>query len=260
MALIEDVEVVVPGSGVAPSVAAPSYSLPVEAFVSFSSRKDLPVYADSGMEPRFQEFLYLVSASGLVDLAVRLTKFIVLIPPVEDVCEIYGRSDPDHISVFAKESKKGALVPCILHELGHKLENAIACFAGDGMKLFHRYVALTQTEETADSIYADAWKELEGIQSFGYVHESFADDFRLYWLCPENLSVGKIAIFDELHDWFFAGLDRENLRVQIRSFLGDYYGMSVTDILRDINSYKDLPEKLKRRREQLMAQTVRNPS
>lgn len=224
----------------------PIYRLSDEMFEGFAKRDAVPVEAEVGAEDRLEELQDVLGQTGIEKIALPLANKIIFAKPNDpNTVRGHNHNFTGDVIVSTGVEKKPMLIPVLLHELGHAMEKRVSR-DDRAREIFDRYIVLSQLEATKHSPYVDSFELTDGKASGYYVEESFAEDFRLYWLKPEALSSGKSAIFDEFCDRFLGGVDREKARAQIRSVLGNFYGRSVNDIFQMIDCY--VPRKLAERR------------
>lgn len=225
----------------------PLYRLSDEIFEDFAKRDAVPVEAQEGAEDRLEELKEVLAYTGIDQIALPLANKVTFGKP-DNPNTFKGHNNNFTGDVMASTGveKKPFLIPALLHELGHALEKRIA-WDSRAMEIFDRYIVLSQIEDTKNSPYVDSFRLTDGRTNGHYTQESFAEDFRLYFLKPEELGARKIAIFDDFCDRFLPKVDREDVRNRIRSALGNFYGRSVNDIFAVIDCYN--PRKMAEERE-----------
>jgi hypothetical protein len=213
----------------------PFKRLDPEAFAEFAKRETVPVGAEPGAEARIDEVIDVLNQTGIMAIAAKFANKIELFEPVNiDFFAGTCNNWTGDIKITTSEKENAMLIPLILHELGHAFEYKLS-WQPEIEKIYDRYIVLLQIEPTKDSPYAASFISKDGAPQIQYFGESFAEDFRLYWLKPADLSPAKREIFDTFCDKLIPELDKEEIRKKIRSVLGNYYGVSVNDVFRKIN-------------------------
>lgn len=216
------------------SSGSPIHRLSRETFAEYADRGSLPIEAEPGVEDRLDELRDVLNHSGIIDIATPLASRIEFTQPGEGRASGSCDNWNGDIKVSTSEKAKKLLIPTLLHELGHALEHRLS-WDNEAREIFDRYIVLSQTESIANSPYAESFKLSDGAYQGTFIAESFAEDFRLYWLKPEDLSSGRLAIIDEFCDKFLSHVDRDEVRGEIRSVLGNYYSANVNEVFQMIN-------------------------
>lgn len=231
-------------------LGSPAYRLSDEIFEGFAKRDAVPVEAQEGAEDRLEELKEVLAHTGIDQIALPLANKITFGKP-DNPNTMKGHNDNFTGDVMASTGveRKPLLIAALLHELGHALEKRVSRDSR-AREVFDRYIVLSQIEDTKNSPYVDSFRLTNGRAGYQYIAESFAEDFRLYFLKPEELGARKIAIFDDFCDRFLPKVDRDDVRKRIRSALGNFYGRSVNDVFKIIDCYnpREMAEERGRRK------------
>jgi len=225
-------------------LGAPIYRLSDEVFDNFAARDSINI--ESKLEDRKNELEEVLRHTGLYDIALILANKIIFNKPKSNQSAHgnYNVRTAD-INVCTGKNKKELLIPILLHELGHALESRIS--RDDAAReIFDEYIVLSQFEKIKHSPYVESFELSSNKSNPDYIHESFAEDFRLYLLKPESLSVLKLDIFNRFFSKFLSNIDAEKIHKQIKSVLGNFYGVSVNDVFQTIDCYNARDLVLKR--------------
>ncbi len=207
----------------------PSGLISLDDYAHFEQRDSVSLEADEGLEDRLVELGDVLRVSGIDQIALPLVRSIKFATP-SSPDSLFGKADDKtaNIQVSSSDTTRHGLPVVLLHEIGHTLEFRIAQDER-ARELFDEYILLTQLERTEHSPYARSY-QLEKNMGM-YVRESFAEDFRLYWIAPERLTPGKLEIFEQFCAEFLSNVDQTETRHKIRYTLGNYYSISVADVL-----------------------------
>lgn len=200
-----------------------------EEFAAFAERDSIPVESDPGEERRAGELRDILAASGLEPMTRRVS------PSVRATAVAGGSWSNGSYDLSTGEIKAAAVndhrksLPAILfHETGHGIQGLLATTA-EGKALNARFAVAAAVEPQTHSSYAESFRVRDGNNLDGYVSESFAEDFRLFFFAPERLPPMKRETIGKIVATAFPSVDAEDVRRRTRSVMGNYYGVSVLD-------------------------------
>ena len=210
-------------------------TLDADFFDSLEQRVAGELSAETGCEKQKEAVKRILRESGVGDIAKSLARGIQIISVPEGLKYGggYNRNTGD-IRLYADPRYLRRLLPVILHELGHGLEQKIA-LAKDVPELLNAYLGIVQAESTAHSPYAEAYGVRLGRQDKDYILESFAEDFRLFWLNPGSLSDAKRLILRELVASSLETIDVNAAQEQIAKFITENMGTSADQLVDELN-------------------------
>ncbi|MEI6511291.1 MAG: hypothetical protein WCO25_04595 [Candidatus Uhrbacteria bacterium] len=200
-----------------------------EEFATFAERDSIPVESDPGEERRAEELRDILVASGLEPMTRRVS-------PNVRATVVAGGSwsngsydlSTGEISAAAVNAHRKSLPAILFHETGHGIQNLLATTA-DGKALNARFAIATAIEPQTHSSYAESFRVRDEKNLDGYVSESFAEDFRLFFFAPERLPPLKRETIGRVVATTFPSVDAEDVRRRTRSVMGNYYGVSVLE-------------------------------
>ena len=200
-----------------------------EEFASFAARQELPVVADVGEERRGEELRDVLFASGLEPMMRAVS------PNLRATAVAGGSVSNGSFDLSTGEIRAGAdndhrkSLPAILfHETGHGVQDLLA-WSEEGKTLNARFAVAAAVEPQTHSSYAESFRVRDEKHADGFVSESFAEDFRLYFSAPERLPPMKRETIGRIVASQFPFVDPEDVRRRTRSVMGNYYGVSVLD-------------------------------
>lgn len=223
----------------------PVLYLSKEIFEIFEQRISVPVTADEGLENEFDELKDVLKTTGIDKLALGFVNKIHFNKPNSDDETINSANhETGNIEVSVSGRFRKQIIQVLLHEIGHMVEHKMS-FEEENYEIFDTYLISTLQYGTESSNYANAYKLVDGkniknknntkYQNLRYLKESFAEDFRLFFLKPELLRPEKVQVFKEICKRYYSDLDIEEIRKKIRLVLGNYYGLSVNESLKQTN-------------------------
>lgn len=213
------------------SLASTLSHLSDEEYAELEARPAVTLKAEKRVEERLDELRDVLETTGIDEIAKPIVNDIILMEPSDsEKADGLFKRKPADVTLTIHPDKKAFLIPILMHEIGHAFMDKIAPIK-KAQDIFDRYIIIAQLEPTENSIYANAKKLSKGKHDAEYQQESFAEDFKAFWMKPESLSERKLAIFDELCDLLYPDIDRDKVRKQIKSVLGNYYGVNVNDVL-----------------------------
>jgi len=250
--VIDHPEVIIHWSSVAKRINQPKRT---EYHGIDPSRKKIPILVDKGKsdratEVRVLEFKDALQRSGLVKIISPLVKHIVcskITEPFSTPLRYHGTMQGvEEMGLSFADEARVFLIPIVLHEMGHAAE--YHCYYDNNLlQLLTKYFIISQLEETVLSNYANSFIKTDGRGSSSFISESFAEDSRLYWMWPEQLSDRKRDLFTKVYKILLPQINPAQVRLNIRLTLGNYYSSNVTQVLKKMNG-KSPEEALMRRR------------
>lgn len=215
-------------------------------FEDLIKRTELPVVAEDGEERRAAEVQDVLATTGIDKIAIGLVKEVQVQTPL-DTNDAKGSYDgiSGVLEVCLEGIAKPLLPKVLLHEIGHGLQYRMTRDP-EGVALFDRYIVAMQLDAKPFSEYAESFSFTDGKGSIKYVEESFSEEFALYWMMPEKIPQNRRLIFDEICDRFLSVGDREKVRNQIMSVVGNYYGKPIREALQSFLDAKSIAERRKR--------------
>lgn len=203
----------------------------------FFARKQGGVFVDwdEGQESRARELADIAETTGLMPILRLVARSIRAVEPASG-CDSSGYYDTrtGDIGAGATGRGRGSLPETLFHETGHGVQEWLGQTAV-GWRRYLGYAVASAVEPQTHSSYAEGFRVRGQGLLEDYVSESFAEDFRLYFFAPERLSVRKRRAVDEIVRAHFPTIDPEDVRRKTRSVLGNFYGVSVEDVLRPTN-------------------------
>ncbi len=208
-------------------------------YEDLSHRSTVPIYAGEGAEPGVKPLRDVLDQTGFAKVVAPITKGIKVTKPNDATLGESGHSPhgtrvlPGEIHISVAREEYADLFPTLAHEAGHNLNWRLQ-HATRGQELFDRYAVSVALNPSKFSSYAYSHcltnkKALANYTTF--IQESFADEFMIYWLACEKIPGDRLAIFDEIHDAVFKNIDRDRLRKNISSVIGNYFGVSVASMI-----------------------------
>lgn len=212
--------------------ARASSRISAEEFTTFAERTELPVESDPGEERRAEELRDILTTSGLEPM-MRAVSPTLRATGVAGGSVSNGSYDlsTGEIKAAADNEHRRSLPGILFHETGHGVQNLLATSeAGKGLNA--RFAVASALEPQTHSSYAESFRVRDKGNMDGFVSESFAEDFRLFFFAPERLPPMKRETISRVVASRFPLVDAEDVRRRVRSVLGNFYGVSATDEIR----------------------------
>lgn len=193
-------------------------------------REAIPIESkEEGNEASAHEVQDVLSKSGLDELLKRCVGRVSVVSSetLKGAAADYGYYQ-DEVRI-APAPDKGKFFGSLVHETGHAITTLVAT-AESGQAMFDYYSVYTIfSGEQHQSAYAESYALRKGRLEHDYVQESFAEDFRMYLVQPDDLSSGKKHLLKQTLDIAIPDIDIEELRGKFQSTLGELYGRSLSD-------------------------------
>lgn len=153
-----------------------------------------------------------------------VTRMVVMVPESPDDAHGVYENATGEAGVWATGDKRFMLPAVVFHEIGHALDKRVKNDPR-GQEWKDRYAASAYLRPETTGWYADSYTKSEkgGRTSAKFLMESFAEDFRNYWIDQDAVPSERRLVIDEIMKAFFPGVDRDDVRVRIRIFLRAKY-------------------------------------
>lgn len=163
--------------------------------------------------------------TGFDEIAKELVTHLVVMVPEHpnDAHGVYENSTGE-AGVWATGERRFMLPAVVFHEVGHALDKRIKNDPR-GQEWKDRHAVSVNLRPETMGWYADSYAKSEkgGRTSARFLMESFAEDFRHYWIDQDALPPERRALLDEIMGALFPRVDRDDVRVRIRRFLRAKY-------------------------------------
>lgn len=163
--------------------------------------------------------------TGFDAIAKKLVTHIVVMTPESpnDAHGVYENATGE-AGVWATGDKRFMLPAVIFHEVGHALDKRVKNDPR-GQEWKDRYAASAYLRPETTGWYADSYTKSEkgGRATSKFLMESFAEDFRNYWIDQDAVPSERRLLLDEIMEAIFPGVDRDDVRVRVRTFLRANY-------------------------------------
>lgn len=208
---------------------SPMYRLKRDTYAGFASRDALPIDADPGAEDRVEEVRDVLAAMGFEPVMRAVALRLQVVEPNRGWKASGGYDNTSgEIRVGANGPYRKQIPAILLHETGHGVQHLLE-WDQEGESLMARYGVAAALEPQLHSNYAESYKLRKDGSTHTFVGESFAEDFRLYFLMPERLPERKRRVIDRIVRERFAQVDPDGVRARIRGVLGNFYGARVDE-------------------------------
>ena len=208
-----------------------------------------------------EELRETLRETGFEAIAKELVTHIVVMVP-ESPNEAHGvyENATGEAGVWATGEQRFMLPAVVFHEVGHALDKRVRNHAR-GQEWKDRYAVSAYLRPETTGWYADSYvtSEKEGRSSSKFMMESFAEDFRHYWIDQDAIPAERRKLLDEIMGDLFPQIDRDDVRVRIRKFLRAKYDVGPeqvrepTDCDRSSKAAENRIEETARRRAEYLA-------
>lgn len=199
-----------------------------EHYEVLSGRAETPLeLADDTSERRAEagELREMLRETGFDAIAKELVTYIrVLAPERPDEAHGLFQNATGEAEVWANGNQRFMMPAVVFHEVGHALDKRLKNDSR-GQEWMDRYTVSASLRPQTTGWYADSYTKSEqlGRSSARFLMESFAEDFRHYWIDQDSIPSERRKLLDEIMEALFANIDRDDLRVRIRKFLRAKY-------------------------------------
>lgn len=201
----------------------------------FGERAEVPIELEDDTPERRAEAADMretLEETGFDAIAKAVASRMVVMTPLDqnDAHGVYDNQEAT-AGVWATGTKRFMLPPVLFHEVGHAFEKRVKSGA-NGQNWSDRYAASTYLRPETSSWYADSYiaSEQGGRVSGKFLKETFAEDFRHYWIDQDHVAPERRVMLDGMMDELLPGLDRDEIRVRIRLFLRKKYDVGPEDV------------------------------
>lgn len=256
---------------------------PPGRFESFAAREAVPVVLDAAGPDRERDLEDLREAlreTGFEPIVRRVTA-AVRVTEAESENDAHGvyEGSTKEIGIWSAGDRRFMLPPVLFHETGHGVNWLIGSY-DRGQEWFDRYAVSVVLRPESSSWYAESYRleyamreaatdMVKGHTSRLFLMESFAEDFRNYWIDQDHVMPERRKILDELCDALFPDVDRDEVRVKIRTYMRRKYDVHAAEKGIDPTDCDRAEEKAKtrdavrveeaRQRAEALAAKKRNP-
>lgn len=219
-------------------IVAPAEGL----YESFAARDAVPVVieaAGADRERDAEDLRETLRETGFEPIVRRVTAEVRILEP-ESENDSHGvyEGGSKAIGIWSTGDRRFMLPPVLFHESGHGLNWLIGTHER-GQEWFDRYAASVVLRPESPSWYAESYRlehamreetaAVKGHTSRLFLMESFAEDFRNYWIDQDRVFPERRKILDEMCDALFPDVDRDEVRVKIRAYMKRKYGVNAAE-------------------------------
>lgn len=214
-----------------------------------STRDTIPIEAPAGAEQRKQEIQDILELGRIGPLLNRLIGSISIQDMEKWVGGGYTFANREFVISTDRGRKPSGLPGTLLHESGHALTQLISTFS-ERIESFDRYaVEAMFGGRHGASAYSEAVGVVTGKESFRYLQESIAEDFRVLLTNPSLIPPERLSIMEQIFKENFPDQSLDDIRSGIRTMYGTLYGIGVEDVQRPDTDHhvEEMSEMLDRR-------------
>lgn len=210
-----------------------------------SEREKMPVSIECDENEKKQkikkELEDILSNNGLEELAKHFVEKVIISDFSQNYNGKYGyRSKELSINAELNDPRNPNLVSILIHEIGHSVYGAIGNHR-EMQQYFDLYsMEVIYGDKFKSSEYLEALSLYSGRDNRTYLHEAFAEDFRVYLTQPSLIPDGRKKIFSAMLDEFLEDFDIEKIRQDIRHIYGNLYGVGVKEVQREVKCKKQV--------------------